>query len=104
MAFGCMIFAIGQYIGDKKKISPIYFWMINIWFLSLIPISCMFNCIQGVLGRYCWTFTPTPKRGNSLIFYGLCWLIYFAFCIFVDIVIKNRNREIPIFKVEKITK
>lgn len=93
MAFGCMIFAIGQYIGENKKISSIYFWMINIWFLSLIPISCIFNCIQGIAEGHWWTFTPIPQFGNSLSIYGLCWLIYFVLCALTDIaIVKNRNR------------
>lgn len=95
MAFGCMIFAIGQFRGENKKISSIYFWMINIWFLSLIPISCIFNLIQGIAEGHWWTFSPLPQMGNSLIPYGLCWLIYFAFCVITDIAIKkygNRNK------------
>lgn len=105
MAFGCMLFTIGQYISENKKISSIYFWMINIWFLSLIPISCIFNCIQGIAEGHWWTFTPIPQMGNSLIIYGLCWLIYFMLCILTDVaIIKNRNRQIPICWVEKIAK
>lgn len=97
MALGCMIFAIGQYIGENKKISSIYFWVINIWFLSLIPISCIFNCIQGIAEGHWWTFTPIPQLGNSLSNYGLCWLIYFALCILADVaIVKIRNRQILI--------
>lgn len=93
MAFGCMIFAIGQFIGDNKKTAFSSFWIINIWFLSLIPVSCMFNCIQGITGGHWWTFTPVPQLGNSLILYGVCWLVYLAICIGTDVVvIKSRKR------------
>lgn len=90
MALGCMLFEIGQVIGKNKKKSSVFFWKINIWFLSLIPISCIFNCIQGMLGKHWWTFTPAPQLGNSLIAYGLCWLIYFMFCVFTDIVLHKK--------------
>ncbi len=93
MAIGCMIFAIGQFIGDNKKKASVIFWGINIWLLSLIPISCIFNCVSGLLEGHWWTFTPTPQLGNSIITYAICWLFYFAICIVFDIVIlKRRNR------------
>lgn len=93
MAIGCMIFAIGQFIGDNKKKASVIFGGINIWLLSLIPISCIFNCVSGLLEGHWWTFTPTPQLGNSIITYAICWLFYFAICIVFDIVIlKRRNR------------
>ena len=93
MAIGCMIFAIGQFIGDNKKKASVIFWGINIWLLSLIPISCIFNCVSGLLEGHWWTLTPTPQLGNSIITYAICWLFYFAICIVFDIVIlKRRNR------------
>lgn len=93
MAIGCMIFAIGQFIGDNKKKASVIFWGINIWLLSLIPISCIFNCVSGLLEGHWWTFTPTSQLGNSIITYAICWLFYFAICIVFDIVIlKRRNR------------
>lgn len=87
MSLGCMVFAIGQFLGRNKKLSFRYFWMINIWFLSLMPISCVFNCIQGLLGRYWWTFTPIPQLGNSITAYLICWIFYLLFCVTVDITI-----------------
>lgn len=94
MAFGCMIFAIGQFIGEYKKISSFYFWMVNIWLLSLIPISCVFNCIQGIIGGHWWTFTPIPQIGNSIRAYIICWVIYFLFCAFSDIAILKHKKGI----------
>ncbi len=97
MSIGCMQFVIGQYVGKKNKASVYYFWMINIWFLSLIPISCIFNCVQGILGGYWWTFSPIPQYGNSLSAYLLCWFSYVALCALVDIAIillKRKNRKL----------
>lgn len=93
MAMGCMIFAIGQFIGDNKKKASVIFLSINIWLLSLIPISCVFNCVSGFFEGHWWTFTPTPQLGNSIINYAICWMSYFAICIVFDIaILKRRNR------------
>ena len=75
MAIGCMSFAIGQYIGNNKSAASLLFWSINIWTLSLIPISCVFNGIQGLIGGHWWTFTPIPQLGNSISAYVMCWLV-----------------------------
>ena len=91
MAMGCMYFAIGQYIGTNKKAAFILFGLINIWTLSLIPISCIFNAIQGIVAKHWWTFSPTPQLGNSIGAYVICWLIYFITCIFFDITIVRRS-------------
>lgn len=95
MTLGCMIFILGQLIdkNENKKISIYYFLGINIWFLSLIPISCIFNCAQGTLGGYWWTFSPIPQLGNSISAYIICWLLYFAICCFTDILIIKHLRR-----------
>lgn len=93
MAFGCMIFAIGQFIGGNKKKALFAFWIINIWSLSLIPISCVFNCIQGISGGHWWTFAPTPQLGNSLSAYAMCWISYFMACAIFDIVMLKRAKR-----------
>lgn len=87
MAMGCMIFSMGQLNGENKKSAAKAFGLVNIWFLSLIPISCIFNFIQGTLGEFWWTLTPIPQRGNSYMAYGLCWLVYLVLCTFVDVII-----------------
>lgn len=86
MAIGCMIFAVGQFIGENKRKAAIYFGLISIWFLSLIPISCIFNAAQGVIGGYSWTFSPMPYLGNSIAAYMICWISYFAICAAFDVV------------------
>ena len=93
MAMGCMIFAIGQFTGDNKKKASLIFWSINIWLLSLIPISCIFNWVSGLFEGHWWTFTPTPQLGNSIIPYAICWLSYFAICIVFDIVMLKRRKR-----------
>lgn len=93
MAIGCMIFVIGQLIGDNKKTASVQFGIINIWLLSLVPISCVFNALQGILGGYWWTFTPTPQLGNSISAYILCWIFYFVICIVLDIAILKYKKR-----------
>lgn len=94
MAFGCMIFVIGQLTGENVKAASKYFWLLNMWLLSLIPVSCIFNILQGTLGEFWWTFTPIPQMGNSYIAYGLCWLFYIVICVGTDIVIIVKNRKL----------
>ena len=87
MAAGCMVFAIGQFIGDNKRAAAVIFYIINIWLLCLMPISCVFNVVQGISAGHWWTFTPIPQLGNSLSAYALCWLCYFVICIVCDVAI-----------------
>lgn len=87
MAMGCMFFAMGQINGENKKSAAKAFGLVNIWFLSLIPISCIFNFVQGTLGGFWWTLTPIPQRGNSYMAYGLCWFVYLVLCAFFDAII-----------------
>ena len=98
MAVGCMIFAIGQIIGDNKRKAASIFGMVNVWLLSLIPISCVFNFLQGVMGGHWWTYSPIPQLGNSIGVYGTCWICWFVIGVIADAfilkyarVIKKRN-------------
>lgn len=93
MAVGIMTFVIGQFIGKNKEKASFWFWTVNVWIVILIPISCVFNAMQGILGGHWWTFRPTPELGNSIGFYVLCWVFYFAVCIIVDLLlIKQKKR------------
>ena len=69
------------------------FGFINIWVLSLIPISCVFNGIQGLIGGHWWTFTPMPQLGNSISAYVVCWVVYVVVGIVFDIVILKRSKR-----------
>lgn len=93
MVLGCTVFAIGQFIGCNRKTASVLFWSINIWMLTLIPVSCIFNCASGLIDRHWWTFSPIPQLWNSIAAYKLCWVIYFAICTVFDIVmLKSRKR------------
>ena len=87
MAVGIMIFAIGQFTGENKEKASFWFWIVNVWILILMPISCIFNFLQGIMFGHWWTFTPTPDLGNSIGSYVLCWAFYFMFCIVADLIL-----------------
>lgn len=93
LAVGIMVFALGQFIGENKEKASFWFWIVNIWIITLIPISCIFNSLQGIIFRHWWTFTPLPQLGNSIGFYALCWIFYFVFCIIVDLFLIKRVRR-----------
>lgn len=93
MAVGIMVFVIGQFIGDNKEKASFLFWIVNVWILILMPISCIFNFLQGIKFGHWWTFTPIPQLGNSIVSYVLCWGFYLMFCIVVDfLLIKHSKR------------
>ncbi len=84
MAVGCAIFAVGQYVGTQKQDARELFMLLNVWPLTLMPISCVFNMIDGALGGFYWQLMPIPELSNTLLSYGLCWLLYMALCIGTD--------------------
>ena len=92
MAMGCMITAVGQFVGEHRKSALRWFGVINVWILALIPISCVFNCIQGILGGFGWMLMPIPDLGNSYIAFCLCWLGYLAVCICTDLILLKGKR------------
>ena len=98
MAFGCMIGAVGQFMGDNNVQARRWFLGINIGFLVLMPASCVFNFVQGKLGGYWWTFSPVPQIGNSLMSYLLFWLFYLVVCMLVDAVIFIKYKNGKPFK------
>lgn len=89
MAIGIMSFALGQTISsDETKVkAKKCFWLINVWILVLIPLSLCFNVLDGFFGGYVGLIAPYPLRGNSIITYGLCWLMYFGICIVGDLIL-----------------
>ena len=93
MAIGVIFFAIGQIVGENKEKASFGFWIVNVWLLSLMPISCIFNFLEGTIFGHWWTFTPTPDLGNSIVAYMLCWAFYFIFCIVVDLLLIKRTKR-----------
>lgn len=96
MAAGCAVFAAGQFLGENTRSAASWFWLVNVWPLALMPISCVFNALDGTLGGFWWRLSPVPELGNSYVTYGLCWLFYGAVCVVVDCWLwKKRPAEEP---------
>ena len=93
MAVGIMLFVIGQFIGENKEKALFQFWIVNVWILILMPISCIFNFLQGIIFGHWWTFTPIPQLGKSIGSYALCWGFYLVFCILVDLLLIKHTKR-----------
>ena len=94
MAIGCTLFAVGQLRGEKGKNDAADFFKINIWFLTLIPFSCIFNALQEIsYGSFPSSFSisPLPHLGNSVKAYMIFWVLYFVICAAADIFISKRQ-------------
>lgn len=91
MAVGCMVYMIGQYVGNHKKEASRYFWFINVWLLLVMPISIIFNFIQSILEGYLWMLAPIPMVGNQPYGFVFCWLLYLIICVILDYIIIRRK-------------
>ena len=75
MAVGCMVFGIGlasstQNVAKAKR----SFWMINIWVLSYVPLSVIYNAL------FAFTLAPSP-----LLVYGFLGTLPFFFLTYLAI-------------------
>ncbi len=95
MAIGCTVFGVGQVVGASgTKIKACErFWLINLWALVFIPLSLCYNVAAGLLGGYTGMIAPLPLPGNSLVVYGLSWLLYVGGCILMDLFLIVRFRK-----------
>lgn len=92
MVVGTIQFIIGQTIPSRNKAKARkWFIAINIWVLSWIPVSCVFNLLDGILGGFVPRIAPIPLLGNSLVSFGLCWIFYFFLCATTDFIVLKRN-------------
>lgn len=82
MLIGTGVFLIGQVTDtrDRRKAGRL-FWIPNVWILLMIPMSCCFNMMDGLLGGYSGQPAPVPLMGNSLFTFGIYWLAYIAICV-----------------------
>lgn len=92
-AVGCLLYAIGQFAGENKATARKWFIMINAWIILLMPISCIFNLVQGMIGGHWWTFSPVPQWFNSFAAIGMCWLCYIGVCIFIDVMVISKDKK-----------
>ena len=78
MAVGCMVFGIGYTCSTQnKERAKRLFWSINIWLLSFLPLSGIYNALFSRL------LAPYPLfwgANLNLITFPAFWLIYICFC------------------------
>ena len=91
MAMGCMVFAIGlAYSTLNKEKAKWCFWTINIWLLSFIPLSGIYNAL------FARALAPYPLLWGSrinLITFPAFWLVYIAACLAVMLVVVKKERR-----------
>lgn len=88
MALGCMVFGVGvsnssESAGRSAKLS---FLSINIWILSFLPFSFVYNIILAVKPA------PYPLIVSQIVAFPVFWVIYIAICLGVDLSIAKIRR------------
>lgn len=92
MLLGTGVFLTGQIIETQDKIKAKYlFGFPNVWILSFIPMANCFNIFEGLIGRYMPWIAPVPRLGNSLIRYGLYWIVYITVCAVADMIMVKKK-------------
>ena len=88
MALGCMVFGIGMLhsLESTKKNARCYFGSVNIWLLSFIPLSFIYNILLT------GTTAPYPLIVSPIITFSIFWVIYIALCLGVDLAILRAKR------------
>ena len=78
MALSCMVLGVGfagpTFNKDRAKQT---FWTINIWMLSFIPLSCIYNVLSS------HTMAPYPLPRQPLSAFLVFWIVYIAICLCV---------------------
>ena len=78
MAMGCMVFGIGWiYSTINKEKAKRLFWTINVWLLSFIPLSGIYNAF------FAHNLAPYPLLVQPPVAFLTFGLIYIAVCLFV---------------------
>ena len=82
MLIGTGIFLLGQWpTGREQEAARRFFLLPNLWILPFIPLSCLFNLLDGVMGGFSGQLAPIPLLGNSLVSFSLYWVLYLVFGI-----------------------
>lgn len=89
MAMGCLVYGVGlsaSVIPTSKAKAKRNFWMINIWLLSFIPLSFVYNVL------FAHTSAPYPLLGNPWIAFPIFWLVYIGICLSVVLIQIRRGK------------
>lgn len=81
MALGCMVYGVGTSgIPDAaKRGAKNRFWAINVWLLSFIPLSFIYNILFSRMAA------PYPLLASPIISYPIFWAVYIAGCLAVSL-------------------
>ena len=80
MVMGCMVFGIGfTYSSLNREKSIRLFWAINIWILSFIPLSCLYNVMGGAM------LAPYPLMFHPILALIIPVVIYITICLTVTL-------------------
>ena len=88
MALGCMVYGVGQVMAAPatKEKAKNTFWRVNIWLLTSIPLSFIYNILfSGVAAPY-------PLLINPLVAFPVFWLVYIALCLCVMFFCTKKHR------------
>ncbi len=87
-AVGGVVFGIGQTISNKNvAIAKRYFWIINVWILSFIPLSILHNILFSL------PFAPYPLKPNNSYALPLFGLVYLAICLLIVFILINPSHR-----------
>jgi len=88
MAMGCLNFGIGIANANKNvEKAKRLFWVINIWLLTFLPLSCIYNAILGAFPA------PYPNLVEPVIAFPVFWIVYIALNLSIVFV---KFRKIPL--------
>jgi len=89
MAVGCMVFGIGSaYATQNVEKAKRSFWTINIWILSFIPLSLLYNVL------FSFTLAPYPLLNyGSLIALPIFVLIYLVLGLSITFMFRSRRKS-----------
>ena len=89
LVLGCMVFGIGLtgLPASAKEAAKRKFFSINIWLLSFIPLSLLYNILLS------GTPAPYPLPASPLLSYPAFWLVYIALGLGVDLAIQKKRRD-----------
>ena len=89
---GCMVYGIGMTVSDQatKAWASRSFWSVNIWVLSFLPMSLVYNILAG--GFFA---APYPIPVGSMAFYGLFWIVYIGSCTGAELFLyRKKNTQV----------
>lgn len=89
LVLGCMVFGIGLtgLPASAKEAAKRKFFSINIWLLSFIPLSLLYNILLS------GTPAPYPLLSSPILSYPAFWLVYIALGLGVDLAIQKKRRD-----------